>query len=189
MRWAILLFIIVGCNAGGLPGSTPDGTDPRNCSPLVEAVKDEGQVHVDFGTVVTYAHNPPASGPHWPSTHPWGQFGEVVPRMWWVHNLEHGGIVLLYNCPGLSADAGAPDSDAGAPWPCPEITTPLRQLMNEMPLDKWNEVRMIVTGDPVLNHTVAAVAWGWSYQADKIDLKALRCFRDTRYGRGPEDAP
>jgi hypothetical protein len=146
-------------------------------------------MHVPFGTPVRYMSNPPASGTHWPAPHPWGNFPESIPREWWVHNLEHGGIVFLFQCPGTEPDdAGAPP-DGGFPWACPAETDVLRSLHDELPLDKFGEVRVLVTGDPLAPHAVSAVAWDWLYQSDTVDRAALACFRDARYGQGPEDAP
>ena len=51
------------------------------------------------------------------------------------------------------------------------------------------EVRMVVTQDPFLPARFAAVAWDWSFTMNNLDLKALQCFIDARYGRGPEPAP
>ena len=49
---------------------------------------------------ISYSENPPSSGPHWPFwEQTWGEHSDVVPRERWVHNLEHGGVILLYNCP------------------------------------------------------------------------------------------
>ena len=192
---AATLLFVGGCFLGGL---SPDGgagrdfadqgPDARRCGPGVVVVPGEGASHVPFGTAVMYQHNPPASGNHWAEKADWGAYAQLVPREQWVHNLEHGGIVLLYNCPGgPRADAGI--SDGGAAWPCPEITTPLRALRDERKNDKWGVVRVLVSADPLAPRRVSAVAWGWVYQADSVDEKALRCFIEARYGRGPEDAP
>jgi hypothetical protein len=188
--------LVGGCGkplpAGGQTDLSVAG-DPTVCSPLVTAVADEGATHIPFGTPWLYHHNPPASGFHWPWPHPWGAYDEAIPPEWWVHNLEHGGVVLLFNCGGVfdlgtTPDGGAPP-DLSGPWPCPEITTPLRELLAERTPDEFGEVRMLVTSDPAAPHKVSAVAWDWLYQSDSIDLAALRCFRDMRYGRGPEHAP
>ncbi|MSP61755.1 MAG: DUF3105 domain-containing protein [Myxococcales bacterium] len=176
-------------------------TDATKCGPLVKAVPNEGGAHVDVGVGVNYKANPPASGPHWPEPKPpWAAYSTVVPREAWVHNLEHGGIVLLFNCGkgldgGSGADGGAGDGgvgdggagDGGAEWPCPEVTDVLRQLRSERPLDKHGVVRILISADPLTPKRVSAVAWDWVYQSDTVDGAALRCFINARYGQGPED--
>jgi hypothetical protein len=144
-----------------------------DCGAGIESVPDEGAVHVPMGTPVSYMHNPPASGNHWPMPAPWGVHTEVVPREWWVHNLEHGGIVLLYNCPSGCAN----DVDA------------LTAIMNGQQPDKYNEVRMLLTADPLLPKKFAAVAWDWDWTGDTVDTGIIGCFIEARYGRGPEDIP
>lgn len=65
---------------------------------------DMGNSHVNAGDEVTYPVCPPASGKHVNRS----GFGPLVPKVYgpednsvpngWVHNLEHGGLVLLYSC-------------------------------------------------------------------------------------------
>jgi len=35
-----------------------------------------------------------------------GPSKDIIPREWWIHNLEHQGIVLLYNARNAAGDAG-----------------------------------------------------------------------------------
>jgi hypothetical protein len=72
-----------------------------------------GAQHVVVGTKVAYAFCPPASGKHYSSS----GLGPIAPRFYgpddvalpqgWIHNLEHGGIVILYNCTMGGCDAAA----------------------------------------------------------------------------------
>jgi Protein of unknown function (DUF3105) len=86
---------------------------------------DIGAGHVATGSKVTYTWCPPASGKHYNQT----GFGPIragfydqgnaqVPEGW-VHNLEHGAIVLLYKCPGPACDAAGQDAleSMYARWP------------------------------------------------------------------------
>lgn len=201
---------LFGC-AGGYLNSNDPNACPLSCSPLVEPVKDEGAFHLPFCTPINYAHNPPASGDHWPWPAPWGVHTEYLPREWWVHNLEHQGIVLLYNCPYPKGDGGVRPPDMGgtapqtcvmdgglpaAPLPvdnCAKEIAQLVDLYSKHPQDNWwdmlFEVRIVVTGDPYLPGRFAAVAWDWAYVSDQLDIPAIQCFIDARYGRGPEAAP
>ena len=63
---------------------------------------DMGQGHVANGTKITYTYCPPASGKHFNGTQTgpissrvYGPNDVVIPQGW-VHNLEHGALVLLY---------------------------------------------------------------------------------------------
>jgi Protein of unknown function (DUF3105) len=186
------------CKGGYLNG----GGCPLGCDPAVEPVADEGAFHVPYCESVQYVHNPPASGFHWPWHSEWGIADQVIQREYWVHNLEHGGIILLYNCPPPpnnytpSYDGGANpvpfECDGGVPPPpnnCAKDITALQNLLKAQKPDKFGVVRIVLTPDPKLPRKFGAVAWDWSYLADAVDTKVLQCFIDARYGFGPEDAP
>src|SRR4029078_4440300 len=77
---------------------------------LGQVQPDQGNQHVSPGDKVTYPICPPASGKHinQPPRGPippklYGPNDNAVPNGW-VHNLEHGGLVVLYSC-----DKGACD--------------------------------------------------------------------------------
>ena len=198
------------CKGGYVNAVDAATTCPLQCGPQVESVADEGATHEAYNTPVHYAHNPPASGNHWPSPAPWGYWPRnYIPREWWVHNLEHGGVVLLYNCP-YSTDGGVmapgdggtwtlPGADGGGqPLPdnCKSEIAKLVQIYSSHPVDNfWDayfEVRMVVTADPLLPTRFAAVAWDWVWSSNTLgqqDLMNLQCFIDARYGYGPEWAP
>jgi hypothetical protein len=88
---------------------------------------DMGNQHARSGSTVTYTYCPPASGDHYNDT----GIGPIRPGVYgpgdpavppgWVHNLEHGALVLLYNCrvaPDACTDAGQGALDAlYARWP------------------------------------------------------------------------
>ena len=47
-------------------------------------------------TKVPYKTDPATSGPHFQVPAPWGVYDEPIPAVIRVHNLEHGGIEVLY---------------------------------------------------------------------------------------------
>lgn len=136
-------------------------------------VPDEGRLHVDFGTPVTYQNNPPASGSHWPCWAPYAVSSVVVPDEAWVHNLEHGAIVLLYQC----ADATS----------CPDAGAQLVPLFETAPDAPTGGHRLLVTAFPALPTPFAAVAWDWVYTTSEVDAGAFQCFIAEHEGQGPED--
>ena len=71
---------------------------------------DMGAVHAGTGSTINYRYCPPASGRHYSEAgigplEP-GVYGpdDVAVPPGWVHNLEHGALVLLYRCPGPACD-------------------------------------------------------------------------------------
>lgn len=64
----------------------------------IEDLPDLGNDHVD--TPVKYTENPPASDNHNPVPLDWGVYDDEQKTERWVHNLEHGHVVVLHK--GLS---------------------------------------------------------------------------------------
>lgn len=137
-------------------------------------------VHVPIGSVVDWDSNPPSSGPHYPIWAAFQAYTSPVPRGYYVHDLEHGAIVFLYNC------------GSGG---CPEVVSTLQAASDSLPTDPLCtstggpgvRVRTVITPDPLIPTRVAAAAWGWIYLADCADLPTLEQFAKAHYGQGRED--
>ncbi|MGH2459518.1 MAG: DUF3105 domain-containing protein [Chloroflexota bacterium] len=138
-------------------------------------IPDEGRVHVPEGSAINYRHNPPASGPHYPSPKDWGIYTATVADGYWVHNLEHGGIVVLYDCP------------AG----CSQVVAELQQADRTFPKDKYNEVKLLATPYSGLPNGVQVMAVAWDFQKaySSFDLQKLQVFYNGHVDHGPEDIP
>ncbi len=106
----------VGNSTCDTNGQSPYSPSPpnTNTAPVGQPIDEMPHLHVAQGTKVTYMHNPPTSGCHYslgagvaPIAH--GVYPpSALPKLtaeYWVHNLEHGYIVVSYNCPtGCDAD-------------------------------------------------------------------------------------
>ena len=69
--------------------------------------REEGLILPDTAALkmIEWSSNPPATGSHYWVWARWNRaYTDPVPRGHYVHNLEHGGVVLLYNCPDGCAD-------------------------------------------------------------------------------------
>lgn len=95
----------------------PTASSPPDASPNPGYVQpDLGNRHVEVGTKITYTYCPPASGQHYNQA----QLGPIPPRLYgpddralpegWVHNLEHGGLVILYRGDGPGATSAGQES-------------------------------------------------------------------------------
>ena len=161
---------------GGLP-SQPVGP----CNAVVQQQAIEGWAHVPICTKTDYQSNPPSSGDHYPIWAAYKTYTSPIPEGYWVHNLEHGGVVLTYNCPGGCAD----DVAAAGAWikSQPDDTTcPVDEDAGEIPV----RVRFVMTPDPKLTAKFAASAWGWTLRADCFDPVAFSAFKEAHYGNGRE---
>jgi uncharacterized protein DUF3105 len=133
-------------------------------------------LHVMIGSAIQWNSNPPSSGEHYPIWAAYQAYTTPVPRGYYVHNLEHGAIVLLYHC-----------GDGG----CPDVVAALQAASDVIPDDplcagQGVRVRTVITPDPLIDVPIAAAAWGWTYQAQCIDPATLKRFAIDHYGQGPE---
>jgi hypothetical protein len=147
------------------------------CTVVIDAPAYMPASHVAVGTHVDYDSNPPSSGPHYPIWAAYQVWDAPVPREYYVHDLEHGAVVLLYKC--------------SAPGGCADVVDALKKASDAIPDDPLCSgtgvrVRTVITPDPLLDVPIAAAAWGWIYKADCIDLPSLTQFAKDHYGQGPE---
>ena len=191
----------------GLPDRSIDRTRldaPLNLGGPCDAIEDTPPllpaIHVAIGTPVDYDSNPPSSGPHYPIWAAYQAYVVPLDRRYYVHNLEHGAVDLLYNC-NVSADGGTEvedadvaDQDAGSLGPCPAVAAQLQAIIDAFPNDPncdpssgQPRVRFVLTPDPLLDVPVAAAAWGWTYKAQCVDPATLTQFAKAHYDQGPEE--
>jgi hypothetical protein len=181
-RCALLLAAaIAGCSSdpsasnSDLAASNGDlAANNTACSVNIQTWPNEGQSHVAEGTPLTYATNPPSSGTHYGVWGRWGVHSQPLDRGYYVHNLEHGGVVLLYRCgEGCAEVKAALEAVLAARAADPACSEAVR-------------TRLILTADPLLDVPVAATAWQNTYRAQCVDTPSLNAFIDAHYGRGPE---
>ena len=105
-----IVVFLAGCGGGRSPAVSillPDGgtDDPSQCVNNVEIVPLEARVHIPLDATPHYAASLPTAGEHYEVWARWGIHGEStpVPRGYWVHNLEHGGVVFLHRVGASSA--------------------------------------------------------------------------------------
>ena len=160
------------CSSEFQPGTTPP--------PASDTAGDPGYVQPDMGNrhetnlgaTVTYTYCPPATGPHYnlenrgPVAYRVYGPGDAAVPQGWVHNLEHGALVVLYRGregdPGLSEEtqeqirafaASAPTSPVcGRPASqyliaarFDDMATPFAALVwgRVLPLDSFDEARIL----------------------------------------------
>jgi hypothetical protein len=164
-------------DSGDAPADGPSGEPTGPCSAVVEQRPIEGYTHVAVCSHVTYLTKPPSSGDHYPIWAVYQSYAAAIPEGFWVHNLEHGAVVLSYNCPGGCAS----DVTAAQTW------------INGLPDDPVcvpsagdARIRVVMTPDPNLDVKFAASAWGWTLRADCFDVAPFAAFVQTHYGQGRE---
>lgn len=173
MRLSLLAVTLVAACSDPV-GPRPLEYDLGTCG-RVEILPEEGGLHRPQGTVIEWPTNPPTSGDHYGIWAAWDRSYPALERAYWVHNLEHGGLVLAYNCPEGCPDDIAALEDAVRSLPDdPACVAPVRH-------------RAIVVADPLLPSRFAVIAWGTLYTATCVDAEAIRIFARDFYGTAPED--
>jgi hypothetical protein len=138
---------------------------------LRQNLPDEGNNHLSPNEdTPDYQTNPPTSGDHDPQPQADGAFAAEPESRHFVHSLEHGRIELQYS-PDLS------EQDQLA----------LKGVFDEDPNG------MLLFPNPDMPYEVAATAWtqllGCKTYEGGPTLDAIRDFRDTYRGQGPEPLP
>lgn len=139
--------------------------------------QDMGTQHVRVGQELRYAFCPPTSGPHYsaagqgPISRGFHTAGVSSPGGW-VHNLEHGWVVVLYSC---GAD--------GATCPSDEEMAALREIFDGVPQTETatrcgvpNKV-LVARFDEIASR-FALVAWNRALLMDEIDTETAIDFAE-----------
>ena len=122
-----------------------------------QSVDNQGRTHISPGEEhPAYNSVPATSG--WHYDYPdapvaWRAYTEDLPNEKLVHNLEHGGIGMHYNCPDG----------------CPELVEQLEQIRDE-------KRRVILSPFPGMDTTIALTAWDYIDKFDEFDEERIRQF-------------
>ena len=127
-----------------------------------------GERHLAAGqTFDGYNSDPPTSGVHGPAVD-WAVHDNAVPKESAVHNMEHGGVVIWYNCNGGPAPLG------GA-----ECTQLRRDLTAEATAALQQSKRVLMTPYPAMEHRIALTSWQILDAFDEFDAQRVQAFIDT----------
>jgi hypothetical protein len=165
-------------NADGAAGANgSDGSvtaEAGACNTVVQAQPIEGATHIPDCTTQAYASNPPSSGPHWSTSAAHRVYDVAVPRESLVHNLEHGAMIIWYNCAANCGDVARAEAFISS-LPVDPICPPTGPVR-----------RVILVPDPLLDVPIAASSWGFTLRADCFDEQAFSDFFAAHYAHGPE---
>jgi hypothetical protein len=117
-------------------------------------------------TLCGNGENPPTGGPHCPTWVECFKYplesGATPTRCNWIHNMEHGHVVLAYN------PTSCPDG-------CLEIKAQLEAIYDAVPPDSSGRRRILVVPDDLIPQKVAAMVWGYAWSGDTVDAAAIEC--------------
>jgi hypothetical protein len=169
----LLISAVAGCGSSAkeVVVIPPPTTDDAGCTVAEAMPPDEGANHVATCSKVTYGSKPPSSGNHYGQWAVFRVYDKPVPWGFLVHAMEHGAVVIAYNCPG-----GCPDDVAAAKALID--TVPQKAACSRKPV--------IMTPDPTLDVHFAAAAWGYTLRATCFKPEAFAAFITAHANHGPE---
>jgi len=166
------------CPSDGASAYAPSPPNVNSLPPVGEAIDEMPHTHVAMGTQVTYNHNPPTSGCHYNLGYgsapiQSGVYNQEIPPEYWVHNLEHGYIVVLYNCPSG----------------CDTQFNQLRTWYHSLPAEpNFNYPKVVVLPYTEMTVPFAAVSWDWYLPIPVFSINEVNRFYENHRGNANEAA-
>lgn len=172
-----------------------------------EKIDDLGRGHVPIGEVVEYNSNPPTSGKHYEDWIKSGIHSEPSDDRNLVHSLEHGYVIMSYNCEkkvtgyrqqgiirtvyahGIEEEAiGGEDATASGELSELFRSEDCHKLVDQLisVYEKKGKTRLIVIPRPNLDARIALTAWGYLDKLSDFDKERINKFVDAHLNQGPE---
>lgn len=172
------------CDSSGQSAYSPSPPN-TNSAPVGKAMDEMPHTHVAQGTRITYNHSPPTSGCHYnlgagiapvsPGIYGPDQATKLTAEFW-VHNLEHGYVVVTYNCPSA----------------CTADLQTLSTWYRSLPPDAGGGVpyaKFIAVPYPAQKDTWDVVSWDWfDPMGSTFNLNEIKKFYANHTNQAPEGA-
>ena len=134
----------------------------------------QGEKHIAEGQKhEAYNSDPASSGPHYADTSaptPWGVYTQEVPDEVFLHNEEHGGVIVTYK-PDLPADQ----------------LKKLRALFAPpYSLKSFTPSKAVVTPRAKNTHAIELAGWTYTLNLDQYDETTIMKFYLQRVSKAPE---
>lgn len=164
-------------------------------------IADLGRGHVPIGEKVDYNSNPPTSGKHFGEWIRAGVYSEPKDDRNLVHSLEHGYVIMSYNCGrkltlipevfahGLDESVfEATESATASALPNTFNSEDCHKLVDQLTeiYEKKGKARLIVIPRPNLDSRIALAAWNYLDKFDTFDEARIEKFIDAHLNMGPE---
>ena len=177
----LIALVLVGRAAGVFDPPAASAIDPNATAydaagqTMGEHMADLGNAHTSPpGAKVDYRSLPPTSGQHWAAPQaptPWG-----TKRAWlrWevtIHNLEHGGIVMVY-----ASSLSSTDVDF------------LRGIVRQLNTAGYSKIVLEPWPDMPKDQKVILTAWNWILRLPTLDQTQIIKFTRAHHG-GAGEAP
>ena len=136
-----------------------------------QAVPIQGQQHIPVGqSHPAYNSDPPTSGWHYAEPARAGYYDTPLPDEQLVHNLEHGHVIISYDCGKLSD--------------CESVKAELQDIVGRF--QRW---KIVAVARENADAAIALTAWGRIDKLDSYDEDRIVAFVRRWRNRGPENTP
>jgi hypothetical protein len=158
---------------------TQSSSEQKNSNTKKETIgvqhPEQTRDHITRGqTHAPYNSDPASSGPHYSDAGapaPWGVYTEEVPEEVFIHNEEHGGIIITYSPKLLPADQ----------------LKKLQALVTPPYSDPdFEPNRALVTPRAKNTHAIQLASWRWTLNLDSYDEAKIKQFYLQHVNRAPE---
>jgi hypothetical protein len=180
----------------------------------IETFPDQGRNHVSAGTIGEYNSNPPTSGPHYTQWEKPGIYSKVLEDGKLIHSLEHGYVIISYDCTKLqifpqsgiplrgtnlayaheteevheeipATDSADVKTDSVSEW---KNNPDCQKLVEEIKqvTKKTGMDRLIVVPRPNLDTPIALTAWRKLLKLENVNADKIVNFVKEFRNRGPE---
>lgn len=153
---SLILPMIGGIGGGG--AETPDGPGTK--------VESQGREHIQEGAEhPPYNSVPATSGWHYPqplAPVSWGVHSSFIPEEKRIHNLEHGGISITYNCPEG----------------CEDIISELNGIVERA---RDENMKILLSPYPGTERKITLTSWTFIQSFDNYDKGKIIDFIDSHH--------
>ncbi len=170
------LLITVGIMAVGLGGLITVNQITRSKEPVIGVQHaSQGQAHIKRGeSHAAYNSDPASSGPHYGDNSApadWGIYTQEVPDEVFIHNEEHGGVIVTYQPELLSSDQLKNLQDLFIAPYSNKAFSPIKFIIMPRSKDK---------------HAIELASWTYTLNLDAYDEATIIKFFNQHAGRAPE---
>jgi hypothetical protein len=141
-----------------------------------ETIPIQGANHISVGQPHDpYNSDPPTSGPHYDQPVQAGFYDEAPQDEYLVHNLEHGHIIISYNCTGLSDEA------------CTDLKDDIRGVMGRAGVSAvTGTLKLVAVPRPTMENVITLTSWGHLQRLEAFDANAILTFIRAYRDEAPE---
>jgi hypothetical protein len=167
LLWIVAGVLVALASVGGIAWAAWQSNQPAPG----EAVVIQGRDHIQPGqSHPPYNSDPPTSGWHYDQPVRAGFYSEPLPDEELVHNLEHGHVVISYDCSKLTD--------------CDSVKAKLQALV-----DRFQDWKVVAVARENADAPIALTAWGRIDKLNGYDENRIAAFINYWRDRGPEATP